>query len=442
MERNLAVVIGASMAGLMAARALSNHFAKVVVLERDPLVDDVQPRKGVPQAHHAHVLLTSGLNAIEHYYPGIIAEMEQGGVDRVAWAEEMRWYQSGSWKTRKPVGISFYPQARTRLEGRVRSWLCKRPGVEIRSGCSVQGLIYDSEHRAVNGVHITQDGQSSDLQADLVVDAAGRGSRILKWLEDLGYSAPPKEVMPIDLVYVSRVYRKTSAIRDWTGLACHPLPDVPRGGILLPLDSEHWMLTLFGYLGEHPTTDSDGILRFVKALPIPDLYNALVDAEPASEPIKFEYPQQVRQRYDRVAHFPNSLLVVGDALCSFDPVFAQGMTIAAKEALALDHALTANADGEALRKAFFNACQQAIETPWLITKSEALRFKNMPGERSLFIRILQWYTGQVFALSAESTDAYRAFLDVMHLTHGPVAFFRPAVLGRVLGRALSGQKVE
>ena len=440
MERNLAVVIGASISGLMAARALSNHFAKVIVLERDSLADDKNPRKGVPQAHHVHALLTSGLEALEHYFPGIVDEMVRDGVDRMAWSEDMRWYQAGSWKTRLPCGISFYPQARVALEGRIRAWLRKRPGIEIRSETSVQGLIHDEARQSVTGVSVMQDSQLSGIQADLVVDATGRGSRILKWLDELGYPAPPRETMLIDLVYVSRVYQKTGEARDWKGLACHPLPDLPRGGILLPLDSERWLLTLFGYLGEHPSADEQGILRFTKELPVPDLYNVLASAKPLSDPVKFEYPQQVRQRYDKLERFPNGLLVVGDAMCSLDPVFGQGMTIASKEARALDRALAADVDDQALRRTFFSACQQVIETPWLVTKSEALRFKKMPGERPPFVRILQWYTGHVFALSAESVEVYRAFLDVMHLTHGPEALFRPAVLSRVLGRALSGKK--
>jgi 2-polyprenyl-6-methoxyphenol hydroxylase-like FAD-dependent oxidoreductase len=441
MERKLAVVIGASISGLMAARALSNHFAKVIVLERDSLADDEHPRKGVPQAHHVHVLLTSGLETLEHYFPGIVDEMVREGVDRMAWSEDMRWYQAGSWKTRIPCGISFYPQARVALEGRIRARLRKQPGVEIRSECSVQGLMYDESRQSVSGVRVMQDGQPGGIQADLVVDAAGRGSRVLKWLDELRYPAPPKEVMPIDLVYVSRLYRQTGAARNWKGLACHPSGGIPRGGILLPLDSERWILTLFGYLGEHPTADDEGILRFTKELPVPDLYNVISQAEPLSDPIKFEYPRQVRQRYDKLERFPNGLLVVGDAMCSLDPVFGQGMTIASQEARALDGALSVKTDNaEALRIAFFVACQHIIETPWLVTKSEALRFKNMPGEHPLFIRILQWYTGHVFALSAESVQVYRAFLDVMHLTHGPEALFRPAVLGRVLGRALSGKK--
>ncbi len=440
MERNLAIVIGSSMAGLMAARVLSNHFAKVIVLERDPLIDEEHPRKGVPQGHHIHVLLVDGLNIVEHYFPGILDEMVRDGVDRMDWSKDIRWNQAGSWKTRQSCGVNVFPQARVALESRIRAWLRQQPRVEIRSESSVQSLIYDAARQSVTGVRVTQAGQKTGLLADLVVDTAGRGSRILKWIDDLGYQSPPKDILPIDLVYVSRIYQKTTESHDWKGLACHPLPSVPRGAILFPLDSERWILSLFGYLGEHPTTAPEDTLRFLKDLPVPDLYNVISKAKPLSDPIKIRFPHQVYQRYDRVNRFPNGLLVVGDAICSFDPVFGAGMTIACQEARALDRLLATNTDAQTLRKKFFNACQKLIKTPWLVTKSEALRFKNMPGERPLFIRVLQWYTGHVFALSADSVEAYRAFLDLMHLLAGPEALFRPAVLSRVLNQVLSGQK--
>jgi 2-polyprenyl-6-methoxyphenol hydroxylase-like FAD-dependent oxidoreductase len=439
MKRNTAIVIGGSMAGLMAARALSNHFTKVIVLERDPLIDNEHPRKGVPQGHHVHVLMAGGRNIIEHYFPGIVDEMVRDGIARLAW-EDIRWYQSGSWKTCIPTGLIYYPQARVTLENRVCAWLRQQSRVEIHSESNVESLIYDSTRQSVTGVRLLQSGKQFDLYADLVVDAGGRGSRILKWLSELGYQAPPKETTPIDLVYVSRIYQKTTEARDWQGMACYPLPNGPRGAILLPLDSERWILSLFGYLGEHPTTDPDSTLLFLKDLPILDLYNTVSKAKALSNPVKYEYPQQLRQRYDRLKDFPNGLLVIGDAMCSFDPIFGQGMTVASLEAHVLDQILASAKDPRALRKKFFTTSQRIIEIPWLIAKSESLRYKNMPGKRSLLIRILQWYTGYVFALSAESVEAYRAFLDVMHSLADPMALLRPAVLGRVLSQALTGQK--
>lgn len=438
MKSERAIVIGGSIAGLLAARALSNHYASVVVLERDGELDSREPRKGVPQANHVHVLLDSGLQALEHYFPGIINEMVGQGVERLAWSEDIRWFQGGSWKTRQPCGLSSYPQGRVGLERRIRERLLLQPGVELRAGVTALGLLTDPGRQTVTGARIAQDGAEADLAADLVVDAAGRGSRALAWLADLGYPAPPSETLPIDLVYVSRVYRRPAGERDWKGLACHPLPGQPRGGIILPLDSEHWIVTLFGYLGHHPATDEAGFMQFVRELPVPDLYETLSRAEPVSEPVRYAYPQQVRRRYDRAARFPDGFLVTGDALCSVDPVFGQGMTLACKSARLLDRTLASAAgrDPSKLRRTFFRDCQRMIEVPWLITLAEALRFPGMPGARTPTIRLLQWYTGHVFDLSSQSNDVYRAFLDVMHLTAGPTALFRPAVLRRVAARAL------
>ena len=440
MNKNQAVVIGGSIAGMMAATALSHHFKSVTILERDALDDETNPRKGAPQGNHVHVLLTSGLQALEQYFPGILDEMLADGVDPMRWSEDMRWFQAGSWKTRIPCGITFYPQSRVSLEGRIRARVRKLPNVRFQTGSSVQGLLYDQTRQSVTGVRVQTAVGEQDLTADLVLDAGGRGSRALKWLEELGYAAPPKETLAIDLVYVSRIYRKTAAPRDWKGMASHPLPDVPRGGILLPIDSERWILTVFGYNGEHPSTEPDATLPFLKNLPVPDLYETLVNATPLSEPIRFNYPQEVRQRFDRLERFPGGFLVMGDGMCSVDPVFGQGMTLSCKEALALDRLLAAGLQDANLRRKFFSACQSIIEVPWLITMSEALRFKQTQGERSIIIRLLQWYTGHVFDLSATDVEVYGAFLDVMHLRAGPEALMRPRVLAKVLAHAITGRK--
>ena len=453
MKRHHAVVIGGSVAGLMAAQVLSRHFAAVTVLDRDELADEhppngTLPRKGVPQGQHVHVLLSSGLQALAQCFPGFLAEMQQDGVDKVAWSEEMRWFQHGSWKTRRPCGLDFYPQGRPALEARIRARVRQSPVISLMGGCRVQGLLWGggkAQLPEVRGVRFESGGEAHELLADLVVDAGGRGSGLLGWLAAEGCAPPPKESLAIDLVYVSRVYRQPAAAssppRDWKGLAVHPLPDSPRGGILLPLDDRRWIVTLFGYAGAHPGSTPEDFLAFTRSLPVPDLHAALQDAEPLSAPVRYAYPQQVWQRFDQVKHFPAGLLPLGDVVCSVDPVFGQGMTLACQQALALDRLLAVrrgSAAAEPLHRAYFRACKAVIEVPWLITQAEALRFAATPGHRSLKIRLLQAYTGQVFALSAQHVGVYRAFLDVMHLTAGPSALLRPAVLGRVLRRGLLG----
>lgn len=441
MQRQRAVVIGASMAGLVAARALANHFQTVTIVERDAMSDETQPRKGVPQANHVHILLTGGFNVLQHYFPNFTSDLHSAGVPELNWSRDVQWFQGGSWKTRQPCKISFYPQARVTLESRIRGYVRQHPQIEFRSQTNVEQLLFDSSKTSVTGVLLKHADQTSELAADLVVDTTGRGSRTNQWLEAAGYPAPPKEVMPIDLVYVSQVFKQTNSPRNWQCLACHPSANSPRGAIIAPIDDEHWIVTLFGYLGQHPTPTSEGVLEFVKTLPVPDIYTTLAEATPAGEALRFGYPQQVFRRYDKLKRFPQGFLVLGDALCSLDPVFGQGMTIACKEAYALDQVLDSAQGQQAatLAQAFFKQAQKIIDVPWLITQSEALRFKGMPGSRSPKIRFLQWYTDHVFWLSTQSTEIYQAFLDVMHLLAGPEALLRPkvvrGVLGRMFGRA-------
>ena len=213
MMREHAVVIGGSMAGLVAASALARHFRRVTVLDRDSLHDDDRARKGAPQAQHVHVLLASGLQALGHFHPGFAAEMVKGGVAKLGWSEDMRWFQHGSWKTRQACGLSFYPQSRARLEGHLRARTRELPHVEILDGHSVQGLLFDAAAEQVLGVHVANAITAFDIAADLVVDASGRGSQSLKWLQQAGHALPPKEVLPIDLAYVTQVFQQPVAHR-------------------------------------------------------------------------------------------------------------------------------------------------------------------------------------------------------------------------------------
>ena len=247
MNHHHAVVIGGGVAGLVAARVQSRHFGAVTVLNGDTLTgaqsaSDTRPCKGVPQGQH--VLLNSGLQALAQCFPGFLADLQQDGVERLAWSEQMRWFQHGSWKTRAPSGLDFYPQGRPALEARIRARVWQIAGVALMGGCRVQGLLFSADAQRVRGLSFETEGQTHELLADLVVDAGGRGSGLLGWLAAQGYAPPPKESTVIDLVYVSRVYRQPAAAgkppRDWKGLAVHPLPALPRGGVLFPLDDQHW----------------------------------------------------------------------------------------------------------------------------------------------------------------------------------------------------------
>ncbi|MDB6156042.1 MAG: monooxygenase FAD-binding [Chthoniobacteraceae bacterium] len=420
----------------MAARVLANHFEKVTLLERDTEIDERHPRKGVPQGRQFHALLTSGLGILAGYFPGFIEELSADGVDSLAFPEELRWFQYGSWKSRAPCNLVIYPEARVRLEGRLRARVRKLRGVKIQTGSKVEALEFDCEQ--VTGVRLRQDGRAESISADLIVDASGRGSQIVKWLRAAGYPAPPCEIVEVDMVSVTRIYWKTAGIRDWKAMGVHPLPTLARGGHLFPLDAERWIVTLFGYLGEHPPADPEGFLLFARTLSTPDLYEAIASAVPAGEIVRSRYSRQTRHRFDRVERFPAGLLLIGDAMCSFDPVFGQGMSVACQEARALDQLLGLQKPKAILWKDYFRCCRSILNLPWMLTLCEGLRFPRMKGRRTLKIRFLQWYTGHLFSLSATNPRVYGAFLKVLHLEAAEPVLFHPAIAMRVLLRALRG----
>jgi flavin-dependent dehydrogenase len=437
-----AVVIGGSVAGLMAARVLANHFGRVTLFEGDAEVDGHLPRKGVPQGHQFHALLTSGLSLLEDYFPGFIEGMIAEGVAPVDFPEDVRWFQFGSWKSRAPCGMRIYPEGRVRLEGRIRARVRGHPGVRIETGSRVEGLEFEKGNGRVSGVRLRCEGGAQTVAADLVVDASGRGSQCVKWLEAMGYAAPARETLEVDMVSVTRVFWKTEAERDWEVLGVHPMPGLARGGHVFPLDARRWIVTLFGYAGHHPPADPGGFLEFARGLPSPDLSEAIARAGPASGVARSRYFKQTRLRLDRVKRFPKGVLVMGDAMCSFDPVFGQGMTVACKEARALDEVLAGAGRkfGAPLWKAYFRRCGRILDVPWTLSVCEGLRFESMRGPRTLKVRLLQWYTAHVFCLSAAEAGIYRTFLKVLHLEASPVILFSPAIFGRVIWRALLGRR--
>lgn len=452
MKKNTAIVIGASIAGLMAARALANHFAKVVVLERAPTPLPSADAKssnarGVPQSDHTHVLLESGMAAIVHYFPGIIEEMQQSGAQRFPITLDWRWFQHGSWKVKARNGFITTTQHRRSLDQHIRRRLTMLPNLQFIDDCTVEGVLWDGGRDEITGISFVQkSGTRGHLPADLVVDASGKGSRMLSWLSAAPYEASergvanppwdkfppaPIEILPIKLCYVSRIFEKPTKLPSWQALAISPLAQVPRGGVVMSIDDKHWIATLFGYCGEQPLTSSEAFLEFAKTLPAPDLYEALAQAKPVTDAVKFLYPHSQWQRLDQARKFPGGVLLIGDALCSLDPVFGQGMSLACKEARALDAALHAQ-NKQTLHKRYFKACQQIIAPAWEMTKTEALRFEKMPGVRSWLLRCTQWYTGYVFDLCSHHEKTYLALADVIHLKRGPESLLRPTIMARVL----------
>ena len=428
------------MAGLLAGRALADRFSRVTVVERDASPATPGHRKGVPQDQHIHVLLSSGATLLERFFPGLTEELLASGALTFDCGSAARWFHHGVWKYRGHAGVPLLAQSRPFLEWHVRRRLAALPNVAFVAGDAIE-LFPDADGRSVRGVRVRRRdglGVEEDCLADLVVETAGRGSHVPKWLDAMGYQQAPEETVVIDLGYATRVYqRPPQEGRDWQMLLVYArAPNGTRMGIVSPIEGDRWIVTLAGCLKDYPPDDEAGFLDFARSLERPDLFEAIKDATPLAPITTIRFPAQRRRRYEKMHRFPDGLVVLGDAMCSFNPLYGQGMSVAALEAAALADCLLECRELAGLPRRFFKRAARIIDGPWLLATGADFLYPGAVGKRPAGTGILGWYNVNVLELSAHDPRVQATFLEVMHLTRSPFALFSPAVLLPVLKRAL------
>jgi 2-polyprenyl-6-methoxyphenol hydroxylase-like FAD-dependent oxidoreductase len=441
-----AIVIGASMGGLMAARALADHFDEVILLERDILPPPGTNRKGVPQGKHTHLLLERGREIMEGYLPGLTDDLTQLGAVTIADASsDVRWFKNGGFHQPGVSNFSAIGVSRPTLEAAVRERVLALPNVRIIQGCKVLGLAASTDNRRVTGVHLVRDqneGRKETMLADLVVDSSGRGSRSPVWLETLGYKQPEVEEVRIGMGYTTCYYRRQPEhIPGLQSIVYMPTPPNKRLGVLLPQDGNRWVVTLGGYLGDHAPTDYPGFLDTAKELPTPDIYNVIKDAEPLGAPVRYTFPANLRHRYDKLADFPKGFIVFGDALCSFNPIYGQGMTVAAMEAVALGECLSY--DRDQLAKRFFLKSSKIIDQSWMAAVGNDLNYPEIEGPRTPMVRLLNWYIDKLHTAALNDAQVSIAFLKTINMIAPPTSMMQPKVVWRVIkGNLRSSQEKD
>lgn len=432
-----AIVVGGSIAGLLAARVLSDHFETVTLIERDRITAAQSEPRGVPQSRHVHVLLGKGLEIASWLFPDLVDGLKENGAMELDFGAEVRWHHYGGYKTQCQNSVQVLSQSRSLLESQIRQRVAKLSNVVVLFGHTVDGLLTTPDKRQVTGVRLSSDsaGLSDCRTAQLVVNAAGRSSRSVKWLESLGYKMPAETEVRVKLGYTSRIYRRNA--RDFDNnkgiiISANP-PNGRRGGVVAPIEGDRWMVTLMGYLGDHPPIDATGFLEFARSLPAADIYNLIAQSESLSEPVPHKFPSSLRRHYEKLTRFPEGYLVLGDALCSFNPIFGQGMTVAALEAQALDQCLQAYPKTlKGLPQQFYVRAAQIIDTPWRMATGEDARYPEIEGNRSLTIAMTNWYIGKIYQASCQDSLVYDAFIQVMHMMCSPTILFKPGLLMRVL----------
>lgn len=440
-----AVVLGASMAGLMTARVLADCYERVTVVERDHLPLPGQTRKGVPQARHAHLLLPRGAEAIGDIFPGLLESLVREGVPVT---DETRQFQLtfGGHLLAQDHDAAFpatYQVSRALLEGRVLETLRTGPGVEVLEGYDVVGLASDAaparaeaaDHPAegVTGARVQRrsDGQASTLHADLVVAATGRGSRAGQWLEAAGHERPVEERLQVDLMYVSCLLKMPSdALGPLRTVVTGPVPERPTAIALCVQENDTWILTVSGYAGHHPSTQWPELVASLRGW-VPDSVVAVIEGAERLTPLHtHRYPASLRRRYDKLARFPRGFLVIGDAVCSFNPIYGQGMTVAALEAQVLRSCLRAGTDRLARR--FFKEIAKSSGAAWQLATGGDLALPMIPGPRPLLVRMLNTYVDRVQAAAEQNPAVATTFMRVTSLLDPPSRLLTPATVVRVV----------
>lgn len=430
-RRQHAVVLGASMGGLLAARVLSEAFTRVTVLERDDLATPGD-RRGVPQGRHVHALLARGKRTLEDLFPGITAELRADGAVDVRALTEMRMTISGHTLARSDGGYSLLQASRPLLEWRVRQRVRALPNVEIRDRHTVLGPITAAAGPIVTGVEVDSPTGRAQVTADLVVSCLGRHGPVGDWLDTLGFDRPAEEGVRIDMMYASRPLRLPAGAMPTDKEVVVANQDPARGLALFAIEDGKHLLTLIGYGEDHPPTDTEGFWRFAASVAPPDVRRALLDAEPLGPISTYRYPANLRRRYERLDRFPGGLLVLGDAVCSFSPAFGQGMTVSALQALRLRQVLAEGDDDLARR--FFTAVAGAVDDAWLITRLFDLAMPHVGADRAQ--RTMGGLAQLAMAVGSRDTLVSRRIARIAGLLDRPTSLADPALVTRALAGAI------
>jgi 2-polyprenyl-6-methoxyphenol hydroxylase-like FAD-dependent oxidoreductase len=429
-----AIVIGASMGGLLAARVLVDYYQQVTLIEQDTFPAPGLSRKGVPQDKHTHALLSKGREVIEHLFPGITQELTEQTAVTGDVLELLRWFAEGGYLQRQLSDIVGVLVSRPLLEAQVRQRLLSLPNIKVRENCNVLGLLATEDHSTITGIRFHQRSENNaetSLNADLIVDASGRRSLSPVWLENLGYEKPQEEQLKVDISYTTRLYRRQPEDLQGDKVVMIPASSPSwRSGVIVAQEQERWIVSLGGYFGDRAPTDEQGFLEFAKSLPAQDIYELIKHAEPLSEAIPYKFPSSQRRHYEKLQRFPQGYLVFADAICSFNPVYGQGMTVAAMEAMKLQDCLSQGSQD--LPQRFFRSTSQIIDIAWSMAVDADLRIPQVQGQRTLVKNLINWYLSKLEIAAQRDAQLTVAFIKVLHFMASPTSLFAPWIMFRVL----------
>jgi 2-polyprenyl-6-methoxyphenol hydroxylase-like FAD-dependent oxidoreductase len=435
-NRQHAIVMGGSLAGLLTARVLSKHFERVTIVEKDRVNDRPESRSGQPQTQHLHGLLATGLHVMTEYFPDLPAALVENGAVINDFAESMCWYIYGGYRSQFKIGFPVTTMSRELLEYLIRVRVLSLPNIKLLDRTIVKELQTTIDKDRIIGIKIEQhdtENHSISLTADLIVDATGRNSSSPRWLETLGYKPPLESKVHVDVRYATRIYHRDpqdSRSQIWIVST----PDASKQnsvGAMFPIEGNRWIVTLATWHSDGTPITEGNFLEFAHRLEGQDIYDIISQCEPLSGVIPYKFPFSLRRHYERLNQFPLGYLVLGDAVSSFNPTYGQGMTVAALEAVELDRLLTNNISPTGLAKTFFRHIAKVIDIPWQLSVGEDFRFSQTRGAKPIGIDFINRYVARIHRATLVDVVVGEAFLKVMNLMAPPISLFHPRIVWRV-----------
>jgi 2-polyprenyl-6-methoxyphenol hydroxylase-like FAD-dependent oxidoreductase len=434
-----AIVIGAGMAGLAIAQALTCGFDRVTVVDRDQLPTGTTARRGVPQDRHLHLLLPAGTAALDALFPGLVDQLCADGA-RTGDADRIRLCLNGYRLAPTRTGERVVFSSRPFLESHVRRRVREEPAVTVRDGVRITGLALAGDGGRVQGVKLASpNGAGREvLRAEVVVDCSGRRSPVPGWLVEVGHQPAEVEELDVQVRYATRRYELPAAVLDGDHhVLIGPTPDGPRGAAMTHVEDGSWLVTLFAMAGARVPTSGEDFERFAARLPIGDVHDAIRVGRAIDDPAPYRFPANRRHRYERLRDLPAGLLAAGDAVCSFNPIYGQGMTVAAIEARMLQERL--RSAGLPSARTWFGDIAQVIDVAWRLAIGSDLAVEAVGGRRPLSVRLLNRYLARLQAAAVDDSYLTERLVRVIGMVDPPSHLLRPTTITAALRGAVAAE---
>jgi 2-polyprenyl-6-methoxyphenol hydroxylase-like FAD-dependent oxidoreductase len=431
-----AIVVGAGLAGLSAARVLSDYFDEVMILDRDELPDDAISRPGVPQSKQPHLLLGGGLKALENLFPGLGNELMLAGAEPIDPGFDLLIEAPGRdvWPRIK-FSWSTYSLTRPLIERIVRRQVARIENIKVRGGCRVLNIVSENKVHAATGIQCQMIGGSREtVKSDLIVDASGNGSLTVEFLKSTGRRGPEETSMGVNIRYASALFERSQICDDYKGVASLPSGrEEPRGGVIVPAENNSVHVGFSGRGKNIPPIDGNEFLSYARQLRTLTIYNAIKNAKRLTDITPASFPESRWRHFAQVPDFPRGLLPLGDAICRFNPVYGQGMTVATQEASTLSDLLQ-TLDGDSLATlapTFLTKAETLIADPWAMSAIPDFIYPETIGERPPDLEDRLNFQGAVHRLAVRDVEIYQLLIEIMHLLKPRTLLEDPSIVRRV-----------